>query len=67
MSLTLANTPLTDPLPSKLKEITKSQIPLENRLAEPSEVAKVVLFLCEDGSNYITGENILVTGSYSMH
>ena len=67
MSLTLANTPLTDPLPSKLKETTKSQIPLENRLAEPSEVAEVILFLCEDGSNYITGENILVTGSYSMH
>ena len=67
MSLTLANTPLTDPLPSKLKEITKSQIPLENRLAEPSEVAEVVLFLCGDGSNYITGENILVTGGYTMH
>jgi NAD(P)-dependent dehydrogenase (short-subunit alcohol dehydrogenase family) len=47
--------------------LKKSQIPFENRLAEPSEVAEVVLFLCEDGSNYITGENILATGSYSMH
>ena len=67
VSPSIVNTPLTDPLPSKLKEITKSQIPLENRLAEPSEVAEVVLFLCGDGSNYITGENILVTGGYSMH
>ena len=67
VSPSIVNTPLTDPLPSKLKEITKSQIPLENRLAEPSEVAEVILFLCEDGSNYITGENILVTGGYSMH
>ena len=67
VSPSIVNTPLTDPLPSKLKEITKSQIPLENRLAEPSEVAEVVLFLCGDGSNYITGENILVTGGYTMH
>ena len=67
VSPSMVNTPLTDPLPSKLKEITKSQIPLENRLAEPTEVAGVVLFLCEDGANYITGENILVTGGHTMH
>ena len=67
VSPSMVNTPLTDPLPRKLKEITKSQIPLENRLAEPSEVAEVVLFLCTEGANYITGENILVTGGYSMH
>ena len=67
VSPSMVNTPLTDPLPRKLKEIIKSQIPLENRLAEPSEVAEVVLFLCTEGANYITGENILVTGGYSMH
>ena len=67
VSPSMVNTPLTDPLPSKLKEITKSQIPLENRLAEPTEVADVVLFLCGDGANYITGENILVTGGHTMH
>ena len=66
VSPSMVNTPLTDPLPRKLKEITKSQIPLENRLAEPSEVAEVVLFLCTEGANYITGENILITGGYSM-
>ena len=67
VSPSMVNTPLTDPLPSKLKEIIKSQIPLENRLAEPSEVAEVILFLCTEGANYITGENILITGGYSMH
>jgi len=67
VSPSMVNTPLTDPLPRKLKEITKSQIPLENRLAEPTEVAGVVLFLCGDGANYITGENILVTGGHTMH
>ena len=48
-------------------EIIKSQIPLENRLADPSEVAEVIHFLCTEGANYITGENILITGGYSMH
>ena len=67
VSPSMVNTPLTDPLPEKLKEITKSQIPLEGRLAEPVEVAGTVLFLCTEGANYITGENILVTGGYSMH
>ena len=67
VSPSMVNTPLTDPLPSKLKEMTKSQIPLENRLAEPVEVAGTVLFLCTDNSNYITGENILVTGGHTMH
>ncbi len=67
VSPSMVNTPLTDPLPNKLKEMTKSQIPLEGRLAEPAEVAGTVLFLCEDGANYITGENILVTGGHTMH
>ena len=66
VSPSMVNTPLTKPLPRMLKEMIKSQIPLENRLAEPLEVAEVVLFLCTEGANYITGENILVTGGYSM-
>jgi NAD(P)-dependent dehydrogenase (short-subunit alcohol dehydrogenase family) len=47
--------------------MTKSQIPLENRLAEPTEVAGVALFLCSEHANYINGENILVTGGSSMN
>jgi 3-oxoacyl-[acyl-carrier protein] reductase len=67
VSPSMVNTPLTETLPGKLKEITKSQIPLENKLAEPAEVAGTILFLCTDNSNYITGENILVTGGHTMH
>ena len=67
ISPSMVNTPLTDTLPNKLKEITKTQIPLEGRLAEPAEVAGTILFLCTDNSNYITGENILVTGGHTMH
>ena len=66
VSPSMVNTPLTDPLHKTIKEVMKSQIPIENRFAEPSEVAEVVLFLCTEGANYITGENILITGGYSM-
>ena len=67
ISPSMVNSPLTDKLPSKLKEMTKSQIPLESRLAEPTEVAGVALFLCSEYANYVNGENILVTGGSSMN
>lgn len=66
ISPSIVNTSLIDKLPAKFKEITSSQIPLENRFAEPIEVAGVALFLCTEYSNYITGENILVTGGHVM-
>ena len=66
ISPSMVNTPLIDKLPSKLKEMTKSQIPLESRLAEPMEIAGVVLFLCSEYASYINGDNILVTGGSSM-
>ena len=67
ISPSIVNTPLIDKLPSKFKEIISSQIPLENKFAEPSDVAGLALFLCTDYSNYISGENILLSGGYSMH
>ena len=67
ISPSIVNTPLIDKLPSKFKEIVSSQIPLENKFAEPSDVAGLALFLCTDYSNYISGENILLSGGYSMH
>ena len=67
ISPSIVNTSLIDKLPTKFKEITSSQIPLENRFAEPIEIAGVALFLCTEYANYITGENILVTGGHSMH
>lgn len=67
VSPSIVNTSLIDNLPTKFKEIVSSQIPLENRFAEPHEVAGVVFFLCSKYADYINGENILVTGGHSMH
>jgi len=36
------------------------------RLGEPSEIARVVDFLCDDESGFITGANIPVNGGYFM-
>ena len=63
----MMETPLTENLPSKLKEITASQVPLEGKLARPKDIATVVLFLCSSDSDYISGENLIVSGGYDMH
>lgn len=41
------------------------QIPLK-RLAQPEEIAKVVLFLSSDLNTYITGQNIAVDGGFTI-
>jgi len=42
-----------------------ADIPL-GRLAEPQEVANVVLFLASDLATYVTGTTIDVNGGYVM-
>ncbi len=39
-------------------------IPL-GRLAEPEEIAKLVVFLCSDDNSYITGQTILIDGGFT--
>jgi len=46
--------------PEFMKQLV-SVVPL-GRMAEPSEIASVVLFLASSASSYITGHNILVDG-----
>lgn len=48
---------------AELEKISKT-IPLQ-RLAEPSEIANLVAFLCSEGNTYMTGQTIVVDGGYS--
>ena len=43
----------------------KSKIPCK-RMAEPKEIAELVLFLCSDKNTYITGQNIFIDGGFSI-
>ena len=49
--------------PENMKRLVKT-IP-QGRLANPDEIANVVLFLCSDLNTYITGENIVVDGGFT--
>ena len=42
----------------------QSRIPI-GRYAEPEEIAKVVVFLCSPANTYLTGQNIVVDGSFT--
>tara|TARA_Y100001978_G_scaffold70621_1_gene63439 strand:+ start:1023 stop:1745 length:723 start_codon:yes stop_codon:yes gene_type:complete len=39
---------------------------LLGRVADPSEIAEVILFLCSKKCTYITGQNIIVDGGFSI-
>ena len=48
--------------PKEMKEI-EQQIPI-GRMADPKEVAQVVLFLCSEMNSYISGQDIVVDGGF---
>lgn len=50
-------------LSPEMREKIAAAVPI-NRLAEPSDVANLVLFLVSDISSYITGQTIAVDGGY---
>ncbi len=58
-------TALVMAVPEPVREQIISNIPV-GRLGKPSEIARVVDFLCADESAFITGANIPVNGGYFM-
>ncbi len=52
-------------IPENVRTQIIANIPV-GRLGEPSEIARVVDFLCADDSGFITGANIPVNGGYFM-
>jgi len=50
--------------PKEALERIEKQIPL-GRLAEPAEIAELVLFLCSEKNSYITGQTILIDGGFT--
>lgn len=53
-------------MPAQIVEQIIAQIPVA-RLAEPTEIARVVAFLAQDAAGYITGANIAVNGGQHMY
>ncbi len=58
-------TALVAAIPENVRSQIIAGIPV-GRLGEPSEIARVVDFLCADESGFITGANIPVNGGYFM-
>lgn len=48
-----------------MKALWSASVPL-GRVAEPSEVASVIAFLCSADASYITGQTILVDGGLTL-
>ena len=66
ISPSMVDTPLIEKFPTKLKEISAKQNPL-GRLVKPDEIASAALFLCSKDSDFISGENFLITGAETLH
>ena len=57
--------PMTDPLPDKVKEELLARIPL-GRMGKDCEVAAAVVYLASDEAGYITGHVLDVNGGMRM-
>ena len=57
------NQPPMSPIHGGRRKGYLGHIPM-NRIAQPEEVARAVLFLCSDDASYITGHPLAVDGGW---
>ena len=65
VSPSLVDTDLVANVPEKMRQMAISRTPLR-RLATADDVARAVLFLASPYADFITGDNMLVTGGEVM-
>jgi len=65
ISPSMCTTDLTAEVPDRVRQSIISRTPLR-RLATPEDVAGAVVFLASPLSDFITGDNLLVTGGETM-
>jgi len=58
-------TDLLSTLPREVLERAEHESVL-GRVAEPEDVARVIVFLCSDGARHITGQVIVVDGGLTL-
>ncbi|HEY0733550.1 MAG TPA: glucose 1-dehydrogenase [Herpetosiphonaceae bacterium] len=59
-------TEMTDPFMSAEREAQTGAIYPLGRIGKPQDVADAVLFLCSDASSFITGQNLMVDGGFTI-
>ena len=52
-------------LTGQQQEELKKQIPIK-RFAQPQEIAEVASFLCSNKNTYLTGQNIIIDGGFTI-
>lgn len=65
VSPSMVDTDLTSNIPDKMRQLTISRTPLR-RIATAEDVAGAVLFLVSPYADFVTGDNMLVTGGEVM-
>ena len=56
---------MTDKIPKDVMDKIVDSIPV-GRLAEPSEIARAIVFLADEKSSYITGQVMGINGGFYM-
>jgi NAD(P)-dependent dehydrogenase (short-subunit alcohol dehydrogenase family) len=60
----LASERAKPPTPEELQALAEATVPMA-RLAEPDEIAAVVVFLASDEASYMTGSMVVVDAGYT--